>query len=187
VAWPVAYFGVPLDYGTAEVTPKAQFRLRKDLRAAPQNDLWHTVVVGNQALGTQVGTQPGKRPDLLKILLPYDSGKYLVGPGNVEVDVGRFAFAGGSLADTGDDTADGGVLPLVFPGLRSSQSLAVAEGGPEKQDGCWQERSHGCPGSNIIQTAMDYTYLVRFFSKVQAPETKIRHADHRCADRDVEL
>jgi hypothetical protein len=124
------------------------------------------VVVGDQALGTHVGTQPGKRPDLLKILFPYDGSKYLVGPGNVEVDVGRFAFAGRSLAHAGDDTTDGSVLSLMFPGLRSSQSLGVAEGGPEKQDGCWQERSHGCPGSNITESAMHDTYLPRFFSKV---------------------
>jgi hypothetical protein len=110
--------------------------LRKDLSAAPHNDLWHTVVVADHALGTDVRPQPGKRPDPRKILFPYNSGKYLVGPRNVQVDVGRFAFAAGGLAHTGYETADSCVLALMFSGLRSSQSLGTAEGSAEKQDGC---------------------------------------------------
>ena len=90
------------------------------------------MVVADLASGTQVHAQAGKRPDLGKILFPDDGSKYLVRPGNVEVDVGRFAFAGGSLAHTGDRAAYSGVLALMFPGLRGRQSLGVAEGNTEK-------------------------------------------------------
>ena len=81
-------------------------------------------------------TRPGKRPDLLTIVFPYDDGEYLIWVGYVQVDEGRIAVAGRSDTFTCYDAADSGVLALMFSGLRSSQSLGVGYRSAENQDGC---------------------------------------------------
>lgn len=94
------------------------------------------MIVADKALSTYVRTQPRERPDLGKILFPYDSRKYLIGPGNVQVNVSWFAFTGRGLADAGHDTADRDVLTLMLPGLSGGQSLGIAGGNAEKEEAC---------------------------------------------------